>query len=171
MLPRFFLQVALEEKSSYLTTIATPFGRYRYLRLPFGISFAPEVSHRIVTEAFSDIQGVHTYVDDILVSSTTRQEHDKRLHAVLQRCQELNLKLNRDKCMFEQKSLPYLSHILTSKGIQSTLQILKQHYISHSLSQRQMYLGMITYLAKFSPDLAKEAQPLRQLTQKHVSWT
>ena len=112
-----FLQVALEEKSSYLTTFATPFGRYRYLWLPFGIISAPEVFHRIVTEAFSDIQGVHTYVDDILVSGTTREEHDERLHAVLQRCRELNLKLNRDKCIFGPESLLYLGHILTSEGI------------------------------------------------------
>jgi hypothetical protein len=71
--------VALDRDSSFLTTIATPFGRYRYLRLPFGICSAPEVYHRIVTESFSDIPGVYTYIDDIFVAGSTLEEHDGRL--------------------------------------------------------------------------------------------
>ena len=59
-----FLQLELDEASSYLTTFATPFGRYRFLRLPYGISSAPEVFHRTVNELFFDIEGVETYVDD-----------------------------------------------------------------------------------------------------------
>ena len=112
-----FLQLKLDEPSSYLTTIATPFGRYRYLRLPFGICSAPEVFHRTVTEAFSDIPGVHTYIDDILVAGSTEDEHDTRLRAVLDRCRQLNLKLNLSKCQFKKSELKYLGHILTSEGI------------------------------------------------------
>jgi hypothetical protein len=81
-----FLQLKLDESSSYLTTIATQFRGYRYLRLPFGICSAPEVFHRTVTEAFSNIPGVHTYIDDILVADSTEEEHDTRLSAVLDRC-------------------------------------------------------------------------------------
>ena len=80
-----FLQVALDRNSSFLTTIATPFGRFRYLRLPFGFCSAPEVYHRIIAESFSDIPGVYTYIDDILVTGSTSEEHDKRLRLVLAR--------------------------------------------------------------------------------------
>lgn len=85
-----FLQVALDTKSSYLTTFATPFG---FLRLPFGISSAPEVFHRIVTESFADIPGAHTYID-ILVTGSTVEEHDSRLRMVLERCHKINLNNN-----------------------------------------------------------------------------
>ena len=169
-----FLQVALDEDSSYLTTIATPFGRYRYLRLPFGISSAPEVFHRIVTEAFSDIPGVHRYVDDILVSGTTQEEHDERLKLVLQRCRELNFKLNLDKCLFGKTELPYLGHILTTEGIQpdpAKIEAIQRFPQPRSKADVSRLLGMITYLAKFCPDLAEVAKPLRQLTQKDVPWT
>jgi hypothetical protein len=89
--------MALDRDSSYLMTFATPFGRYRYLRMPFGICSAPEVFHRTITEGFADIPGVFTYVDDILISGATKEEHDERLERVLERCRRLNLKLNLSK--------------------------------------------------------------------------
>ncbi|KAL3856077.1 hypothetical protein ACJMK2_015273 [Sinanodonta woodiana] len=62
-----FWQVKLEEKSSYLTTVWTPFGRYRWLRLPFGISSAPEEFQRRQHDALEGLQGTEVIVDDILV--------------------------------------------------------------------------------------------------------
>ena len=67
-----FLQIPLDEESSYLTTFATPSGRYRFLRLPFGIRSAPKVFHRTIVELFQDIEGVETYIDDILIMRPPR---------------------------------------------------------------------------------------------------
>ena len=67
-----FLQLELDKESSNLTTFATPFGRYKFLRLPFGISSAPEVFHRTVSEIFSDIKGVEIYIDDLLIHAPTK---------------------------------------------------------------------------------------------------
>ena len=168
-----FLQVVVDEDSSYLTTIATPFRRYRYLRLPFWISSVPEVFHRIVTEDFSDIPDVPTYVDSF-VSGTTREKHDERLKMVIQRCRELNFKLNRGKCQFGQKELPDLGHILTTKGIQpdpAKIEAIHRFPQPKTKADVSRLLGMVAYLAKFCPDLAEIAKPLRHLTQKDVSWT
>ena len=71
-----FLQMKLDEESSYKTTFASPYGRYRYLRLPFGIKSAPEVYHRTVADLFSDIEGVETYIDDFIIHGSTEEEHD-----------------------------------------------------------------------------------------------
>ena len=117
MLYSGFMQVALDKASSFLTTIATPFGRYRYLRLPFGISSAPEVFHRIIADYFSDIPGVYTYIDDLLVVGSTVEEHDSRLKQVLTRCRQINLGLNAEKCRFGRTEIPYLGHVLSAKGI------------------------------------------------------
>lgn len=169
-----FLQLALDEQSSYLTTIATPFGRYRYLRLPFGISSAPEVFHRTTTETFMDIPGVYVYVDDILVAGATEKEHDARLSQVLQRCREINLKLNLSKCQFKMQELRYLGHILSTDGIKpdpTKVEAIRNFPTPANKSDVSRLLGLVTYLSKFCPDLAERVQTLRTLTHKDVPWT
>lgn len=96
--PSGFWQCCLDEESSDLCTFNTPYGRYKYLRLPFCISCAPEVFHRVVKELFEGIEGVESYLDDILVWGRTKAEHDQRLRDVLQRARENNLKFNLKKC-------------------------------------------------------------------------
>ena len=130
--------------------------------------------NRTVTEAFSDIPGVHTYIDDIQVSGSTEDEHDTRLRAVLDRCRQLNLKLNLSKCQFRKSELKYLAHILTSEGIKPDTD--KVDSIRHfptptTKSEVSKLLGLITYLSKFCPDLAETAKSIRQLAQKEVPWS
>ena len=107
-----FRQIPLDDANSYLTTFATPSGRYRFLRLPFGIKPSPEVYHRTIVELFHDIEGVETYIDDILIHAATEEEHDDRLRSVLQRCREENLRLNKDKCVIKTQELKYMGHVI-----------------------------------------------------------
>lgn len=74
-----YWQIPLDEESSKLCTFQTPFGRYRYKRLPFGIKSAPEVFQRTMSHMFDDIQGVEIVMDDILVWGESLAEHDFRL--------------------------------------------------------------------------------------------
>jgi len=78
----------------------TPFGRFRYLRLPFGIKSAPEVYQYTVQELFSDLPSVEFYFDDFMVWGETKQELEERLEAVFRRCEEVNLRLNLKKVSF-----------------------------------------------------------------------
>ena len=73
------------------------------MRLAFGLSSAPEVFHRTVLNLMSDLDGVEVYIDDILVHAETREQHDRRLRAVLERCRSIGLKLNESKCVFESR--------------------------------------------------------------------
>ena len=66
-----------------LTTFGTPFGRYRYTRMPFGIHSAQEVFQKRLYELFHDLQGVETDIDDILVWGRTIEEHDETLKKAL----------------------------------------------------------------------------------------
>ena len=93
-----FWQIALHEESSMLTTFGTPFGRYRYARMPFGIHRAQEVFHKRLRKLFHDLQGVETDINDILVWGRTIEEYDERLAKALQRARQSNLKLNPNKC-------------------------------------------------------------------------
>lgn len=84
-----FWHSKLDEPSSKLLTFIAPFGRYRFLRLPFGISFVPKVFSKRVQEMFSDLTGVECIVNDILVLGVTIAEHNSRVHKMLQRCREI----------------------------------------------------------------------------------
>ena len=79
-----FWQLKLDPESSKLCTFNTPFGRYCFLRLPFGIISAPEIFHRAMESIIEGLEGTRVYIDDLVVWGKTRQEHDKRLKDLLQ---------------------------------------------------------------------------------------
>ncbi|KAL6471864.1 hypothetical protein MHYP_G00205140 [Metynnis hypsauchen] len=105
-----------KNESSYLTTFATPFGRYRWLRMPMGISPAPEVFQHRLTQALDGLPGVHTIADDILIIGEGENEegavrdHDVKLRKLLDRCRERNIKLNAEKFKLRQSEVPYIGH-------------------------------------------------------------
>ena len=96
-----FHQVKLDQQSSALTTFWTPYGRYKYLRMPFGISSAPEEFQRRMHEVCQGLDGVAVIADDILVygcgdtEDEYMKDHVAKLTALLKRARETNLKLNR----------------------------------------------------------------------------
>ena len=93
-------QIELDEKSRELTTFTTHDGLYRYKRLMFGISAAPEIYQHTIQQVLHGLPGVKNISDDIIVFGKDKSEHDKNLHGVLGRLQERGLTLNSEKCMF-----------------------------------------------------------------------
>ena len=169
-----FMQMALDEPSSYLTTFATPFGRYRYTRLPYGLSSAPEVYHRVIGDHFGDLEGVETFIDDILVHAPTEELHDQRLNAVLERCRKINLTLNREKCTFRSSEVTYLGHVIganTLKADPRKIEAIVNMPTPDSKESVRRLLGMLTYLGKFCPSLSDMTLPLRDLTRHDTCWT
>ncbi|KAK3731495.1 hypothetical protein QZH41_000317 [Actinostola sp. cb2023] len=91
-----FLQVELDEPSSYFkTTFWTPYGHYRWLRMPFGIKSAPEEFQILLDECIEGLPNLHAVHDDIIVFSTDDNEHDEALKLLLERFKEQGLKLNK----------------------------------------------------------------------------
>lgn len=80
-----FWQVQLDHESTKLCAFNTPFGRYMFKRLPFGLSSSQDIFQKIMSEMFEDIPGVEVVVDDLLIWGENREEHDERLIQVLQR--------------------------------------------------------------------------------------
>ena len=107
-----FWQVPLDHESSRLCTFNSPFGRYRFKRLPFGISSAQDVFQAIMSEMFEDIEGVEVVVEDLLICGETKAEHDKRLRKVLECACQRNLKLNKAKSQIKLDEIHYSGHIL-----------------------------------------------------------
>ncbi len=97
-----FLQCELDEESSLLTTFQTPWGRYKYRRLPFGLSPSPELFQAKLDQCLEGLQGIHTIVDDILITGqgdtweAECKDHDKNMTNFLKRCRKMKIKLNRN---------------------------------------------------------------------------
>ena len=96
-----FHQIRLDKKSSLMTTFNTPFGRYRYNRLPMGICSAPEVFQKAMSQHLEDLEGFAVIHDDIVVWAETEEEQDARLDATLRRLEDIGLGLNYEKCLFK----------------------------------------------------------------------
>ena len=170
-----FWHIQLDEQSSLATTFGTPWGRYRWLRMPFGLSPAPEEFQRRIDLALEGLPGQKAIADDILVfgSGDTDEEalkdHDRNLRGVLTRCRQKGIKLNVDKMQFRKKEVTYMGHIVSSEGLGADPNKLKAINDMPAPTDKQgvqRILGMVNYLQKFAPDLADLAKPLRDLVKK-----
>jgi hypothetical protein len=95
-----YWQLKLDEESSKLCTFNTPYGRYRFLRLPFGIVSASEIFQRVMSQMVEDIDGAEAVMDDIVVWGKDQKQHDKRLKKVMDKAKAVGLKFNDKKCEF-----------------------------------------------------------------------
>ena len=161
-----FWQVELAPESSLLTTFITPLGRFCFNRMPFGITSAPEYFQRRMSKIVEGLEGVVCMVDDILVFAKTQEEHDRCLRAVLDRIKEAGLTLNKDKCVFNQRSVKFLGQVIDKRGIRpdpdKVSAVLKMKPPSTTTEVRR-FLGMANQLTKFSPHLADKMKPLNDL--------
>ena len=168
-----FWQIKLSEESSKLCTFNSPFGRYRFTRLPFGIKSAPEIFQRTMSQLLDDIQGTEIVVDDILVWGRDVSEHDARLKQVLNRAQEVNLKLNLDKCHIRKAEVSHIGHCITKEGLKpdpEKIRAVQEMQRPQNLKKLRTFLGFKQYLAKFMPSMANVSAPLRQLLEKNIEW-
>ena len=102
-----FWQIPLSKDSRELTTFITPFGRYCFNKLPFGISSAPEHFQKRMSTILDGLAGVLCLMDDILIFGKDQKEHDTRLTAALEKIQAAGVTLNKDKCEFNKTSLTF----------------------------------------------------------------
>ena len=168
-----FWQIPVDEESSRLLTFNTPFGRYRFTRLPFGIHSASEVFQFEVAHIIEGIPGAANVQDDILIWSSTKEEHYKRLKLVFDCLKRAGLKLNRSKCVFVATELLYLGHILTSDGIKpdpSKVSAAVNMPVPQCKEDLQRFLGMTNYLCKLLPQYSEVTAPLRKLLKKEAHW-
>ncbi|UYV82781.1 K02A2.6-like, partial [Cordylochernes scorpioides] len=143
-----FWQIPPSEESSSLTTFLTPFGRYRFKRLHFGISSAPEVFQRKMSYLLESQSGVNCHMDDIVIWGATQEEHDERLRCVLGKLQDSELTLNKEKCIFSVKEIKFLGHLITERGVlpdPNKVQAIREFPSPSSISEVRRFLGMVNF--------------------------
>ena len=168
-----YWQIRLDEKSSYLTTFNTPFGRYRFKRLPFGIISAQDLFQQKMDEIFENMQGVTPLIDDVIIHGRTQEEHDQNLRAALDKATESKLRLNADKLTVGEKEVEYFGHLITADGLKpdpKKVKAIETMPPPTSKKELQTVLGMITYLAKFAPQLSETTKPMRDLLKEDIEF-
>ncbi len=171
-----FWNLRLDEASSRLCTFVTPWGVFRYRRLPFGVSPAPEVFHRVIADVLEDLPGVVHYVDDVLVYGTTAAEHDQRLRVVLARLRRAGFAISDAKCVFRKPAVVFLGHLVSGDAIKpdpAKVAVLKDMKPPTNITEHRGLMGFVNFLAQYLPHFSTLTEPLRRLqsSKAHFKWT
>ena len=164
----------LDASSGYWQLKLDEESRYKFKRLPFGVNCASEIFQAEVTEIVEGLEGCANAQDDIVIWGDTKDNHDRRLKNVLSRIRFSGLKLNRSKCIFRSNQITYLGQLLTSEGIKADprkVSAILDIPAPENKSDLQRFLGMVTYLGKFVPNLSEVSAPLRVLLEKDIAWS
>ena len=175
-----FYQVSLDDESSKLTAFWTHLGRYRYLRMPFGITLAPEVFESKIQECLTDLLGLKVIRDDILVLGCGDTDfealvnHDQNVIRLLERAKQVNLKLNNNKVKLREAEVKFMGHVISKDGSKpdpEKVSAIKNMPKPRSKPEVLTLLGFVNYLSKFLPKLSDVSAPLRELTTGQSKFT
>lgn len=166
-----FWQIELCEESQEYTTFNTPFGRYCFLRMPYGLNSSPEVFHRVFSKIFEGIENVVIYIDDILIWAETIEQLNEILKKVLERARQYNVRFNMNKCKFNVTEVKYLGHVINEKGLSvdpEKVKCIMEMEEPETQKELLRFLGTVNYVGKFIPNLSQHTANLRQLTKNRV---
>ena len=166
-----FHQIELDEELRDITTFATNEGLFWCKRLSFGVNSAPEKYQQIIRQVVLDIEGVLNIADVLVVHGKSIEEHDQNLHKVLQRLEEKNLTLNPVKCEFRMDKVVFMGFLLSKYGIGPTeerVRTVLEAAQPTTPTEVRSFLGMVGFSARFIPNFAALAEPLRAISRQGV---
>lgn len=168
-----YQQLELDAESQHYVTVNTHKGTYRYLRMPYGVSSAPSIFQSVMDQILQGMDHVMCFLDDILITAESEQEHLKLLDEVLTRLEKCGVRVNLAKCEFAKKSVDYLGHLIDAEGIHPTsekLDAITNSQKPKDVKELRSYLGLINYYAKFIPRMSTVLRPLHLLLMKDREW-
>ena len=164
-----YQQIVLDDESSLLTTINMPRDLFNYKRLPFGIAAVPSIFQCTIENLLQGVPKVCVYIDDVLVTGTTEQEHLENLTEVLCQMSAAGMRLKREKCEFMLTNVHYLVHSVSSEAIRPTdekIRAIRDAPEPKNLQQLCTFIRLLNFYAKFLTSLSTVLAPLYSLLQK-----
>ncbi|XP_069063748.1 retrotransposon-like protein 1 [Pleurodeles waltl] len=162
-------QVQLTEDSKLLTSFITPFGVFKFNRMPFGLCSAAAVFQRLMQRLLGGLKGVCFFQDDVLVFTNTQEEHVKKLRSVLSLFKAKGITLKKEKCKFVQSQITYLGHVISGEGVKPKNDLVHTIIRLSTPSCKkdiQVFLGMAEFYARYIPNFAKRSNTIRSLLRK-----
>ena len=178
-----YYQIAIDPKDRHKTAFRTRYGHYKFNVMPFGLTNAPATFQTLMNDIFRDLLDVCVivYLDDILVYSKNKEDHEQHLRQVLQRLKDNQLYAKLTKCSFFASSIEYLGHIADGEGLRPNprlVQALMDFPCPKTLKELQSFLGLANYYRKFISNFSQIALPLTDATRnstqsnlRPIEWT
>ena len=173
-----FWQVPIHKDSRQFLTINSHLGKFSYKVLPFGLHSSPAAFQRLMNIVLKGInwENAIAFIDDVVVYSSSPQQHLFHLEEVFKRLHEAGLKLKPQKCVFGVSSIKYLGHVIDQNGVRpddTKISAIKSFETPTSVTKLKSFLGLVNYYRKFVRGFAQIAKPLNRLTKKTIpfEWT
>lgn len=166
-----FHQIEMDPGSIEKTAFSVENGHYEYLRMPFGLKNAPATFQRVMDNVLRDLQGKTclVYMDDIIIFSSSLEEHIKNLQQVFEKLQESRLKVQLDKSEFLRTEVEFLGHVITKDGIKPNskkLVAIQKFPIPKTAKEIKSFLGLLGYYRRFIKGFAKLTKPFTKCLKK-----
>ena len=164
-----YFQVRMDPGSVEKTAFRVPWGLYEFLRMPQGLTNSPSTFQRTMEFILGDLNlsQIILYLDDILIFSTTMEEHLERLDCVLTRLNRFGLKVKGKKCQLFRDSVNYLGHVVSASGVavdQEKIEKVRDWPVPNTSTEVSSFLGLASYYRRFVPGFSKIAGPLHEVT-------
>ena len=171
-----YYHIPLDEDSIPKTAFTSPFGKYEYLKVLFGLTKAPAYFQELMNRSLQDLPFAIEYLDDIMIYSKTAEEHLNHLQQVFHKCCDAKLTMKLSNCHFFAKEIKYLGHVLSTTGIRplpSKTAAIKLMNLPKNVKQVRTFLRLVGYYCKFIWNFAQIAKPLTALTHHAAKfvWT
>ncbi len=173
-----YWQVELDKEARQKSAFITHRGLFEFVRMPFGLCNAPATFQRLMQVVLSGLEwdSCFVYLDDILIASTTSEEHLRHLGEVFMRLRRAGLRLKPKKCHLLREELSYLGHVVSASGIKpdpAKVDKVRSYPTPTDATKVRQFLGLASYYRRFIPAFARIAHPLHALTKKDASfqWT
>ena len=163
--------IGLTTDSIPKTAFTSPFGKYEYVKVPFGLAQAPAYFQELMTGVLKDLPFAMAYLDDIIIYSSTPEEHLEHIRTVFGKLHDAKLSMKLSKCHFFTKEIQYLGHILGSEGVKpvpAKTEAIKAMHPPVNPKQVCAFLGLVGYYRKFIKNFTKIAKPLTMLTRMDI---
>ncbi|XP_035676225.1 uncharacterized protein K02A2.6-like [Branchiostoma floridae] len=168
-----YWNIKIDEESSLLTTFNTPYGRFKFNRLPFGLKVSQDVFQRKIDETYRGCKGAIGIADDIQVYGKTDDDHDFHLHEAMEKTRQAGIKLNASKCIIKESECKFFGMIYTAEGVKPDPEKVKAiHDIKAPQDEKELrsLLGLIQYMSAFIPKLADRTTNIRELLKEDVEY-